>query len=251
MKKSIITCFLSSMMLIFIVLTAYPEKNDNLVFMTEDYPPANFLDHGVLKGYSVEILKLIWRQLGEKEQVINVYPWARGYYMIQNNSNHMLFTMGRTPDREKLFKWVGPISKSRYVLVGLKKKSFPLKKLGDAKKYKIGVLRDDVGESELLKSGFDKNSLELVNNLDQSIKMLNDGRVDLICINDRSFFIIAEELKLNSALFTIYLTVFNSRHYYAFNKNTSDKIIRKYQIALDSLNQERLEILKKYGFQGD
>ncbi len=87
----------------------FAQDVDDLIYMAEDYAPANYLENGKLKGISVQILKLMWEKMGYPEQQVVVYPWARGYFYIKTKKNHVLFTMSRTKEREKLFKWVGPI----------------------------------------------------------------------------------------------------------------------------------------------
>ena len=43
-------------------------------------------------------------------------PWARAYNLALNNKNVLLFSTTRTEAREALFKGVGPILKSNFVL---------------------------------------------------------------------------------------------------------------------------------------
>ena len=74
------------------------------------------MENGELKGYCVDILKAVWKNMGGSEQPILVLPWARGYAMVQKEPNHMLFAMARTPERENQFKWVGPIYYADYEL---------------------------------------------------------------------------------------------------------------------------------------
>jgi len=49
---------------------------ENLTYLTEDYPPSNYLENGVLKGVAVDVLKALWMKMGVKEQPIEVSNWA-------------------------------------------------------------------------------------------------------------------------------------------------------------------------------
>ena len=68
---------------------------NELTVLTEDLPPLNYIDNGVLVGPSVEIVREIIKRLGTKEQ-IQVYPWARAYKMALEEKNIVLFGMTYT-----------------------------------------------------------------------------------------------------------------------------------------------------------
>ncbi len=224
----------------------FAQDVDDLIYMTEDYAPANYLENGTLKGTSVELLKLMWKKMGYPEQTINVYPWARGYLYIKNMGNHVLFTMSRTKEREKLFKWVGPIFTTRQILIALSEKKIKLHTIEDAKKYQIGIIRDDVAGMLLNKSGFDNNKLQEVSKLQHNIKKLELDRIDLIAYSENGFY---KHLKLNNLDPKKFESVYILKEtglYYAFHKDTPDPLIQKFQKALDSLQVEHMSILKRY-----
>jgi polar amino acid transport system substrate-binding protein len=113
-KKSAVIFFLTSFPL-FISAT----NPEDITYMTEDYPPSNYIENGVLKGVAVDVLKAVWKKINSKEMHIQLYHWARGYQLALTKPNTMLFAMTRSPEREKLFKWVGPIYRGRYSLFTL------------------------------------------------------------------------------------------------------------------------------------
>ncbi len=158
-------------------------KPEYLVYMCEDTPPTNYIEGGMLKGASVELLKLIWEKIGCPGQPVRMVPWARGYDDLQYKKKQVLFSMTRTKERAGLFKWAGPISTVKKVLMGLSGRNITIGKIEDAKKYTIGTIRDDVCELFLLDSGFDKNKLESVSGLDQDFEKLRLGRIDLIAFS--------------------------------------------------------------------
>jgi polar amino acid transport system substrate-binding protein len=53
---------------------------EELTILTENLPPLNYVDDGILVGPSVETVKEIQRRIGSNKQ-IQVYPWARAYKM--------------------------------------------------------------------------------------------------------------------------------------------------------------------------
>ncbi len=140
-------------MTIVILSHAFTDNPDDLIYMTEEYPPFNFLEDGELKGITIEILKLLWMEMGVEEQPVKLYPWARGFNYIQKYDNHVLFAMSRTEDREDLFKWVGPVFNVEIVLIGLSEKDYNISSLKDLDKYKIGTLNNDAAEQLLENKG--------------------------------------------------------------------------------------------------
>jgi polar amino acid transport system substrate-binding protein len=240
--------FLVVVVLILNPLRLFGQENEvkNLIYMCEDVPPSNYLDNGVLKGFSIELLKLLWKKMNIPEQQIKVVPWSRGYELLLSEKDTVLFSMTRTKEREKLFKWVGPIFTVKNVFLGLAGKNFKISSLDDVKKYKIGAIRDDVLEQKLLSSGFKRENIESVATLKQNFDKLNLGRIDLITHTKST---LNEFIKLeneNPDKYKIYFVIGEQKNYYAFNNNISDDVIRLFQNALDGLKNEHKELLIKY-----
>jgi polar amino acid transport system substrate-binding protein len=205
------------------------------------------MEGGALKGVSVETLRLMWKRMGVSEQPIRVVPWARGYEIALNERNAVLFSMSRTAEREALFKWVGPIFTVRSVLLGLEGRGIELRSLEDARKYAIGVVKDDVMESFLEARGFGGENLQSVSGLDMNFQKLELGRIDLIAHSLDTFNKYIEIHSLDPKRYKVYLVVSVNTNYYAFNRGTSDGVVADFQRALDSLSEERDAILARYG----
>ena len=243
-------CMLATFILIASILIgslSFGQSPGELIYMAEDYPPANYLKDGEITGASVEILKLIWEKMGHPEQPIIIIPWARGYRQVQTEPNHVLFSMSRTKEREQLFKWVGPIFTARQVLVGLADKNYQLDKLDDAKPFRIGTIKQDIGECVLFRNGFD--NLESVSGLDHNIKKLLAGRVDLICQSESAINSYIEMEDLDPRQLQTVLVVNELGTYYAFNKQVPDSLVMQFQTALEVLEERRLDILQQYGIK--
>ena len=126
--------------------------------MTEELPPYNFIKDNLVHGISADILL----QLLEKNDIsidrgsIQLFPWPRAYQMVQDIPGSILFSTARTSQREKLFKWVGPITDLTMGLVGLKTKNIKLQSIKDADKYRIGTIREVLRSSLSLRLEFRK-----------------------------------------------------------------------------------------------
>ena len=124
------------------LIAGHSALSAELTILTENLPPLNYVDNGVLVGPSVEIVREIQRRVGSEEP-IQVYPWARAYKMALEEENVVLFGMTYTKVREDKFKWVGPLATKRDILVAKKGSGIKISRLEDAKKVgRIGTLRD-------------------------------------------------------------------------------------------------------------
>ena len=85
---------------------------------------------------------------------IDLLPWRRAYTFTQQESNACLFSTTRTPEREHLFKWVGPTDEAEWVLLGRAGRNYNLHTLEDARKLRIGTYNGDVRDEYLRERGF-------------------------------------------------------------------------------------------------
>jgi len=169
----------------------------DLTYMTEEYPPFNYSKNGKLMGVAVDLLRAIWLEMGVPEQEILVFPWARAYKMAQTKPGTVLFSTTRNPEREHLFKWVGPIKSNPIGLIAKKDRHIKIDSFRDAKNYKIGTIREDYSETALANKGFDLDSFERTAKLISNIKKLDIGRIDLLVNNVEGTFHTIEANGLN------------------------------------------------------
>jgi polar amino acid transport system substrate-binding protein len=220
--------------------------HQEITFYTEVYPPANFFENDELKGITVDTLKAIWHELKQPEHHINIVPWVRGYRNTLKNPNSALFTMSRTPPREKLFKWVGPMFNSTHVLITKKSNQFNFSNLNETFKYKVAAVRGDISEISLKQVGFPAQNMATVSELKLAFKMMETGRVDMIVVTIHGFHHLAQQLNFDVTEYENVWQVNKFANYIAFNIKTPDSLITQYQKALDKLSQEHLLIKQKY-----
>lgn len=213
---------------------------DDLTIMTESYPPLNFSRNGQLQGVSVDLMDDLLKKVNSKlsRRDIELVPWARGYLNLRTQKNTCLFSMTRTRERENLFKWVGPICTSRIVLIAPKASRISVKSVDDLKKFRIGVVRDDVGELLLVEKGIKREELSIVASPERNADKLKAGRIDLWACGDMVARWIMKEKGLNPQDYETVFVLTDSEQFYAFHIDTSDQVIRKFQSALNELKQQ-------------
>ncbi len=223
---------------------------DSLIYLTEDYPPHNYMEKGRLKGASVEILQLLWKKLGipDKTSSIEMVPWARGMSMIKHKPNIVLFSMGSSKERATQLHWVGPYYSHPIGLIGRKSAHYNIKTLNDAKNLKIGAVRDDIGNSILLDFGFPQSSLELSNNQNSLFLKLKYNRINFISYSKSPAFEGMKKAGLNPDEYEMVYEIIKSNSGFGFSKQVPQQIIDDFQHALEDLvkNGAVKKVLLKY-----
>jgi ABC-type amino acid transport substrate-binding protein len=126
-----------------------------LILYTEDYPPITFLNRfGEISGYGADIVKEIMKR-NQVYEKISISTWSNGYELALNNPNFCLFTMDRTPIRESLFRWVGPIGTNTTWFYVTRKSGISINSLDDARKLAaVGTVSSWFSDQHLRQLGF-------------------------------------------------------------------------------------------------
>lgn len=232
-------------------LRSEEDLEGKVTFYSENYPPANFVQEGEVKGITIESAKLMWQKLGMKEQPIYMVPWARGYRNTLLNPNTALFTMSRTDERETLFKWLGPLFQSRHVLIAKKSKNIKVSNLGELFQYRVATIRGDISEISLRKIGYPELNMAKVTELERAFYMMQSDRVELLMVSIHGFTHLTEKLGVDPSHFEHVWRVNTVGNFIAFNKNTPDSVIEAYKTVFEQTEKERGEIRVKYGMPRD
>ncbi|BBO74725.1 amino acid ABC transporter substrate-binding protein [Desulfosarcina widdelii] len=219
--------------------------------MTELFPPYNFVENGKLIGSSVELMALMLQRMESRKTVddIKILPWARAYRIVLDQKDTALFAMTKTEKRKNLFKWVGPISSAKNVLIAKKEKKIRISCPKEIKKYRIGVVRRDAGEQLVIeKTGLTKNDLDRATNAISNIKKLAMNRIDLFAYDENVVKWIMKKEGINPDGYETVYILDIGLHFFAFNKNTPASLINRMQNILDEIKSEGEydNIMKKY-----
>jgi polar amino acid transport system substrate-binding protein len=205
----------------------------SLKIYTENSPPANYVAGGKLRGLAVEIVREILQRLNMKEE-IEVVPWARGYTLALNQPNVALFSTTRLPQRETLFKWVGPIYAQTWGFYGKKDSGITIRSLDDARNVaRIGTYHKDAKEQYLQSKGF--GNLVSANRNLSNIRHLLNGQIDLWVSSDFNMPYLAQQAGIDPAELELVFAFLQVQNYIAFSAQTDDSLIHRWQRALDSI----------------
>ena len=81
------------------------------------------------------------------------FPWDRLYRLTLDKPNYGLFSTTFTPERQPLFKWVGPLAKTGWVLLAAPGNNISVASLKDAAQYQIGAYKNDAVSQHLESQG--------------------------------------------------------------------------------------------------
>jgi polar amino acid transport system substrate-binding protein len=211
--------------------------DSGIALFTEEQPPYNFItNQGYVSGSSTEIVREIAKRTTDKIS-ITLVTWDRGIETVMEKPNTALFSTVRTNERESEFKWVGPIATVELVVYG--KKDFPIitSNISDLKgSGTIAVVRNDVREDILRESNL--TDLLVLPDDYSCIEALERKNADLWFGTSDIFAQSSKTLSSGPDTFKKVCIYMNADIYIAFNRDTSDETIQKWQQALDSMKDD-------------
>lgn len=132
----------------------------SLVLLTENFPPYNMAKNGKnfaqdenIHGIAVDIVREVFKRADISYSLTLRFPWERIYKLALENPGYGVFVMARLPEREKLFKWVGPIGPDDWIMLAKADSKIALGSLEQARQYKVGAYKGDAIAETLAKQG--------------------------------------------------------------------------------------------------
>lgn len=213
---------------------------DNLTFYTESLPPYNYEEDGETTGLSVDLLRAITNKMGYSipSDHIHIVSWETAYQTALSQNNSVVFSTVRTPEREELFQWAGPISIERDVLFAHPDADLSIDTPEDLKGLIIGVTPGHAGTELLLDAGVDQEQLITESNVSDLITSLESGEIDLFCYPELTGRYLTEQVTGNYYAFDMVYPLDEVGIYYAFSPDIPESTVRDFQQVLDSLKME-------------
>ncbi|KQW34610.1 MULTISPECIES: substrate-binding periplasmic protein [Pseudomonas] len=237
MLKRLVLAFAGAMLLLAGTVRA---ADTSLVLLTENFPPYNMAKNGKnfaqdenIHGIAVDIVREIFKRADISYSLTLRFPWERIYKLALENPGYGVFVMARLPEREKLFKWVGPIGPDDWIMLAKADSKIALGSLEQARQYKVGAYKGDAIAETLAKQGL--NPIVVLRDQDNAKKLVN-GQIDLWATGDPAGRYLARQDGVTD-LKTVLR--FNSAELYlALNKDVPDDVVARLQKALDELRKE-------------
>lgn len=250
MFKRLLLVLASATLLLSAASRAADTSDTSLVLLTENFPPYNMAKNGKnfaqgdnINGIAVDIVREMFKRAGINYSLTLRFPWERIYKLALEQPGYGVFVMARLPDREPLFKWVGPIGPDDWIMLAKADSKITLENLEQARQYKIGAYKGDAIAETLVKQGL--APLVVLRDQDNAKKLLN-GQIDLWATGDPAGRYLARQEGI-TGLKTV-LRFNSAQLYMALNKDVPDEIVTRLQAALDQLRKEGVvdEIMGRY-----
>ncbi|SFB12748.1 polar amino acid transport system substrate-binding protein [Pseudomonas sp. NFIX10] len=205
--------------------------------VTEEWAPYNYQENNRLTGMTTEIVRAIMVLTGDDFEVL-LQPSMRATQILKHRPKTIMYSLFRTPERESLFKWVGPIVEESIHPYQLAKAP-PVNSLEQLLHApQITTRHAGLVPTMLLSLGF--------NNLDKSAteskqlyRMLLAGRTDIIA-GDTDAGVAYYSRQLNIApgtLRKIPIELYRSSLYIAFSLDSEDEVVAAWTKALEQLRR--------------
>ncbi|WP_068824805.1 substrate-binding periplasmic protein [Pseudomonas sp. BMS12] len=208
-------------------------RGETLQLYTEEYPPLNFAREGRPTGMAVDLVRELLERTGDGAR-ISLVPWARAYREAQGEAGSGVFVTMRTTERESLFKWVGPVAVVITSFYALKDSGIAIESLEQAATLEsIAVPRQWYSYQELRSRGLD--NLYVVSGPRQMMDMLRHRRVPVVVADNVTLANLLALGGLRPEDVEPLHGFLRSEAYIAFSPATDDRVIAKWQQALDSM----------------
>ncbi|MDN5514064.1 MAG: transporter substrate-binding domain-containing protein [Pseudomonas sp.] len=222
--------------------------------VTEEWAPYNYEENGQLTGMSTEVVRAIMALTGDDFDIA-LLPTMRATYALQNRPRTIMYSMFRTPEREPLYKWVGPIMEESihpYQLSGTTAPITSLEQLMHAPHITtrhaglVPKMLESLGFRNLDKSAAESHQL---------YRMLLAGRTEVI-IGDTDAGVAYYSRQLDIApgtLRRVPIELYRSSLYIAFSHDCDDALVAAWAAALAQLRRtgELARIQRRYERRDD
>ena len=149
------------------VLKAHNEKN---------WPPFNFTENGIAKGYSIDYMNLLASKAGFKVQYIQGYNWAEYMKMLQETQLDLIINISKNDERSETIEFTDPfLSVKNAIYVNINNQDiYSIEEL----KGKTIVMPKDFFAQKFIEKNYPEVKQVLVGDQLQALKYLSLGKAD-------------------------------------------------------------------------
>lgn len=236
--RMIIAAFLATLS------TAAFAQQRPLILATFDYPPYVTAqgDDAQPGGMMIEIWTEIARRTGQKVE-FRVYPFKRELVLVEQGHVDGLFSIKKTPEREKRFLYPNePLMIQDYVFFTLKNSKIEFRGNLDAfSNVPIGV-NSGVSYGPIFDSAVKRGMLKNLHpapSYDLNFKMLLNGRVNAVICSRLVGVSILEKLGMRDQVRVSSIPVETTKSYVIFSKKTArPALIPEFDKAISSMRRD-------------
>lgn len=214
-------------------------REEPLRLFTEFFPPYSMTVDGSsqaqtaaeIKGFVTDIVAELMHR-AQVPYTLELIPWKRAYDNALTRVDHGVFSTTRTPQREDLFQWVGPIAENNWVFMGRGDSPIEIDDLQQARVYRIGGYLEDAIADYLVEQGL---QIEYVANDALNVRKLARSRIDLWpVVQLKGIWLAKQEGIQVKEIYTIKRTVLAL----ALNVQTDPKLVARLNRVLEEMHAD-------------
>lgn len=210
---------------------------ENLAVLATERKPYSYIEDGEIQGSATLLIKATLDD-AKIPYTLDLLPVPRAYANASNDPDTFIYPLLRTPNREDLFKWVLPLSKSItvYAYKLNERSDLVIDTLDDLREHSIGTTRNDASHQFLVSNGFtEEDSLDLAKKPSNHFKKLRSGRIDFMALSSKGFESVRKAEKIPQGEIVPAYPLFEVTAYIAASIHTEDRVIEKAQAAFETL----------------
>ncbi len=218
--------------------------------LTHPLPPFTTGTTAAPTGLAVELVETILRRTGDTGEV-QVVPYPRLMRDVQQGPSTIAFIVARTPEREALMQWVGPIVVTPVSLYMRASAPVVPRTLAESRTLgSIGVTRG--GADARFFEEHDFANLDFGESQATDLRKVYLGRLDATPMGTIVFESVLDEIGLKRSDFQrAPFTLYDSAIYAAVSPDVPASVIQSWSAALDELKRsgEYAALLARYGIE--
>lgn len=190
-----------------------------------------------VEGSAVDIVNEIQTRTGYVNK-INLSLWNDAYAIPQYLPNSAVFTTARTPERENLFQWVGPVSSSRSHFYTLASSGLTIETIEQAKALQsIATPNGWFTHDFLVKNNF-QNIVATAITSQEAFNQLITGQVQALLLTDVSVSWLAGLNGVPMSDLSQHIQALDINGYIAFSLSTPVSTVQQWQNHLDAMKAD-------------
>lgn len=209
---------------------AYLKKNKIIKAHNEaNWPPFNFEEYGVAKGYSIDYMNLLASKVGLKVEYVQGYSWAEYMKMLQTDDLDLIINISKNEERAKTIAFTDVyLSVKNAIYVNINNQEFNT--IDDLNRKTI-VMPKDFFAQKFIEKHYPNIKQVLVNDQLQALKYLSLGKAQATIGKKIVMDYIIQNNMISNVIATQYIE--------------DDKLISHMRIGASKQDQILINILQK------
>jgi polar amino acid transport system substrate-binding protein len=238
----------SVLLLIFSIMPSYLFGAESIRVVTDAWPPYVFEEQGTMTGFDYEVMQAVMKRMGYSVE-FRLMPWKRCLQMIESGQADALLDVSITEERKRSMIFPSePLSDSASVLFHRRGQRYRFNTLEDLRGLRIGTIAGYEYNKEFLEA--DYIFREPVADLQQNIRKLMNGRIDLFISNRRVGLYALQRAGALDAVAYLPKPVSGGEVYLAFTRTDANRVLaKKFSESLRTFKgtKEYRDIHARYG----